>query len=424
MIMGLVVRAGLRLGYHRDPSHYPKISAFQGENQRRLWLLILHMDIVLSCQVGLPRMLTEEMYDTKPPRNLLDSDFNEDTDVLPNSRPQDTLTPHGFLLLTHGVTETFAKIVDQTNSTTPTPYDEVMRLDRLLHETYSQIPNTMKLRSIEDLKSGPPDLIKGRFAADILFQKGRCVLHRKFLVPPKTSTTQQYLYSIKSCVDSAMAILKMQDYIWAETKSDDPLYEYKWKCTTMMAQDFLLAAMVICLHLSNSIDASNFESFVDLAQEQGKYPILWTKDEMIKALESSYRMWNASRNDSKRALKASRALKSILIKVRKTTTNQQSFAPLDITEYPFQNGSIVMQPLGDTGKSKSPNQNPVISPFAASTTSSSPWISDSSNSWKFISQPGNEYDSSYSVVDDIVNAPMEFDWVPHPLIKTLCSLQY
>jgi len=339
MLLGLVVRAGLRLGYHRDPSHYPKISVFQGEIQRRLWQMLLHLDLVFSYQVGLPRMITEAMHDAKAPRNLLDSDFDEDTDVLPPSRPYEDFTPQGFLLLTHNVTVVFAKIVDQTNSTTPPSYDEVMRLDKLLHETYAQIPDKMKVRSLEDLKTGSPDLIVGIFAAEILFQKGRCVLHRKFLVSAKSSLNAQYMYSIKTCVDSAMAILKRQEFVWEETQPGGPLYEHKWKCTTMLGQDFLLAAMLICLYLSNCIDASDVEPHMEPKQGQNNFSVLWTKDEMVEALESSYRIWDTSKNTSKQALKAARALKAILAKAKKATVNQgpqTPLAPSNVTSYQYQ----------------------------------------------------------------------------------------
>jgi hypothetical protein len=61
MVFGLIVRAAMRLGLHREPSNYPHISVFKGEMQRRLWASILHLDLQTSLQVGLPRMLKEGM---------------------------------------------------------------------------------------------------------------------------------------------------------------------------------------------------------------------------------------------------------------------------------------------------------------------------------------------------------------------------
>jgi len=83
MVLGLAVRAALRLGLHRDDSHYSNISVFRGEMLRWIWSVMLHMDLQASPQVGLPRIIKTGTYDTQPPRNILDADFDEHTQVLP-----------------------------------------------------------------------------------------------------------------------------------------------------------------------------------------------------------------------------------------------------------------------------------------------------------------------------------------------------
>lgn len=54
LLFDIIVRSAMRMGYHRDPSHYPEISIFHGELRRRAWILIRHMDIVVSSWVGSP----------------------------------------------------------------------------------------------------------------------------------------------------------------------------------------------------------------------------------------------------------------------------------------------------------------------------------------------------------------------------------
>lgn len=61
-------------GLHRDASHYPKISVFQGEMNRRIWSTLVHLDLLTSCQVGLPRMIREGMHDAQCPSNLVDGE--------------------------------------------------------------------------------------------------------------------------------------------------------------------------------------------------------------------------------------------------------------------------------------------------------------------------------------------------------------
>jgi hypothetical protein len=55
LLMGVVLRVALRMGYHRDASHFPKLSPFEGEMRRRVWTLVYVFDVLESYQLGLPR---------------------------------------------------------------------------------------------------------------------------------------------------------------------------------------------------------------------------------------------------------------------------------------------------------------------------------------------------------------------------------
>jgi hypothetical protein len=116
MATGLLVRAAMKLGYHRDARHSPNFSVLRGEMQRRIWASIVHMDIQTSCRVGLPRMVKEGMFDIEPPRNLLDEDFCMNTKVLPPSRPFDEATTNTYPLIKHAIMRMYGMIVDQTSS--------------------------------------------------------------------------------------------------------------------------------------------------------------------------------------------------------------------------------------------------------------------------------------------------------------------
>lgn len=61
--------------------------------RRRIWATVYCLDVVVSGQIGLPRMIRDQQVDTEMPRNLFDSDFDEDTTILPPSRPDTELTP-------------------------------------------------------------------------------------------------------------------------------------------------------------------------------------------------------------------------------------------------------------------------------------------------------------------------------------------
>lgn len=58
LMIGLIVRLALRMGYHRDASHYPSITPFAGEMRRRVWAAISMIDVLISFQLGLPSMVS------------------------------------------------------------------------------------------------------------------------------------------------------------------------------------------------------------------------------------------------------------------------------------------------------------------------------------------------------------------------------
>jgi hypothetical protein len=57
LMVGLITRLALRMGYHRDPENYPAISVFDGEMRRRCWAAIGMIDVLISFQLGLPSMV-------------------------------------------------------------------------------------------------------------------------------------------------------------------------------------------------------------------------------------------------------------------------------------------------------------------------------------------------------------------------------
>lgn len=43
LTFSMLVRVAMRMGYHRDASHYKNISVFQGEMRRRVWAVIVQL---------------------------------------------------------------------------------------------------------------------------------------------------------------------------------------------------------------------------------------------------------------------------------------------------------------------------------------------------------------------------------------------
>ncbi|KAJ9364967.1 hypothetical protein DTO280E4_1262 [Paecilomyces variotii] len=180
----------MRMGYHRDPSHYPEISIFHGELRRRAWILIRHMDIVVSSWVGLPRLVDSRHADTRPPRNLLDQDLDENMTELPPSRPEEGAVSYA-----------------------------TMKTDILI------------------------------LFANVVDEKARCVLHRNYI----SSMREEHRYSRYSCVDAAMRILTDISMSYDGDMPNSSLYPLAWSLPAAFTNDLLLASMIVCVDLERAV---------------------------------------------------------------------------------------------------------------------------------------------------------------------------
>jgi hypothetical protein len=154
----------MRMGYHRDPSHYPKISVFHAEMRRRIWSTIVVGDILAVAQVCLPKLINESQVDTKPPRNLLDEDCDEQTAELPSSRPDTESTLMSYAIMKYRLTVVSGMIAEQATSIQVVSYtNDVMRLDKILHEVHDSMPLGLRMRPIVSSVIDSSALIVRRF---------------------------------------------------------------------------------------------------------------------------------------------------------------------------------------------------------------------------------------------------------------------
>ncbi|KAG5990347.1 hypothetical protein E4U43_004303 [Claviceps pusilla] len=99
---GALIQDGISVGLHREPSHMGggKITIYNQEMRRRIWTTVQEFDMQASFDHGLPTLLSQLHYDTNPPRNLDDEDFDQDTTSLPPSKPATDYTFCSFQNLT------------------------------------------------------------------------------------------------------------------------------------------------------------------------------------------------------------------------------------------------------------------------------------------------------------------------------------
>ncbi|TEY81689.1 hypothetical protein BOTCAL_0032g00320 [Botryotinia calthae] len=396
MVLGMIVRAGMRLGMHRDASHYPSISVFRGEMQRRVWGAILLVDIQTSCQVGLPRMVSEGMYDTKPASHLLDEDLFEDMVALPPARLEYESSPVGHALFKYRLLLVFGKIFDASNLVTPIHYDEVMRLEKLLFDTLGEIPEFFRARSIHDLDSGSLMSRVRRFSIEMTYLKARCFLHRKFL--SEAESLQKHSYSVKACVDSSMLILQYQNYMTNETAEGCSLHGMKWITSSLMTYDFLLAATLLCLYLGQLMAVD--EKSVDTSLRD--FPIDWTIRDILHALSKSYQIWNNPDNSSEDTMKFSKVIKAMLRKVDhwSTVNKAQDDVAKEMTNEPNSNIPLAEHREISSASITHERRLPI---YPASNT----YALRLSN---FEESPIDSPTSNIGMIGDILNDPTGLDW--------------
>ncbi|KAK4168025.1 fungal-specific transcription factor domain-containing protein [Cladorrhinum sp. PSN259] len=323
-ITSVTVRMMLRMGLHRDSSKLPNLSPFEGEMRRRLWHVACQFDLLVSFHLGLPSMVDRIESDTALPKNLTDADISPDSLYLPDPRPDTEYTPLTYPIWKSATCQVFGLIASRlTNSLKAPNYIEVMYLDRQLNNRWAQVPEFMRrVRPPPDNsfpKEDSPQVLNQRFGLASLYQKSRCVLHRRYLTFTHTipSKRSEHAYSRRTCLEAAIALLDYQEYMHLATLPGGALRSSGWFITALAKHDFMLAAMIVYLVLLN--EQIDYSSGGDDNKNHGggdKPPPLPDRNQLFEILDKSYRTWVVIAQDDPAAVKAAETLGIMLRKLR------------------------------------------------------------------------------------------------------------
>ncbi|KAJ9133395.1 Fungal specific transcription factor domain-containing protein [Pleurostoma richardsiae] len=311
VLLSVILRLAMHMGFHRDPKHYKEMSPFEGEMRRRKWTLLTEIDALVSFQFGLPPNTLREYYDTQPPRNLLDEDFDESSTELPPSRPETERTSALYTIIKSRVMGVFSQILRSINSRSTPPYEEVMKLDKRLEDAHNTFPPMLRMRNFSQSIIDPIDLIMQRYWLELLYQKCRSVLHRKYLGVARMDS--RYAYSRWACIDAATKTLKCQYDIHMEIQPGGRLSKDRWFVSSLSVHDFLLADMILCLELSyllKGIEPSP-PGVVDAASPSTAETVI-SKDQLLELLRTSRSIWQTKRKESAEANRAFKILSRML----------------------------------------------------------------------------------------------------------------
>lgn len=306
MLMGEIARLAMRMGYHRDPRHFPNISPFEGEMRRRAFYTISTLDILLSFQAGLPAIIHEDECDTEVPRNLFDADFGEDCKTVPPSRPYSDPTPIIYYCCKYERAALFRRVVRHALSLRPSSYTETMRLDDQLRDARSQLPPSLQMKPMSSLITDEGYNILNRTNIELMYLTSLCVLHRHYLNYQRLNPS--FEYSRSTAADAALRILGHQAELHSALQPGGRFSDDKWMLTALTLHDFLLGAMVTCLDLYESHKRPTMTT-TEVEAQIKKYD----------ALKHSHGIWESRKESSRDARRASNVLAIMLQKVPRPT---------------------------------------------------------------------------------------------------------
>ena len=310
VVLGMLIRLAMRLGYHRDPSAFPQISVFAGEMRRRMWTVVLQLDMLSSVQFGLPRMIRFAQTDTQLPGNFLDEDLYEGMAALPAPRPDAEHTAMSYHVFKGRLTWWMGRISDEASNTQPAAYEQALHLDAELTAAFEAMPLSLRTKSAASSITDPPGLIMKRFTLEILYHKGLCVLHRRYVA--RALTNERYAFSRMRSLAAAKAILHQQAFVFEETQPGGRVHGERWMMSGLTTEDFTLAAMVLCL---------NLDAFWEADAQSASYTSgLQELKETGALIERSHGIWSVwstePRLDSLKATKACQVLSVMLRKIK------------------------------------------------------------------------------------------------------------
>ena len=293
-LLALMVNLAMRMGYHRDPSHFPRISPLRSEMGRRIWATVLQGDVLISSQMGMPRMISDWKCDTAEPRNINDTDLDQDTSQLPTPRPETEITTALSIIARRRMLTAIGTVSDLTANVKSCNYQEVMRVDASLHEAAASIPQPFKMKSMAASITDSPQVIMSRLFISHLYYKGQIMLHRRFVLAESISADEDpYSYSRKACLDASLGMLHIQHILDEETCAGGQLHMMRWRVSSIIKHQFLTATMILCslLHRGQTLDR---------------------KEEIMTTLRSTRAIWMRSSSISREAKKAAETISFVL----------------------------------------------------------------------------------------------------------------
>ncbi|KAE9576497.1 hypothetical protein CGMCC3_g7346 [Colletotrichum fructicola] len=304
MVAGMMAQLAFRMGYHRDPSHFPRISAFEGEMRRRVWATIHILDGTMAMLIGAPRIISDGTWNTRPPRNIYDADLDQDCVQLPESRAGTEVTEVSFLLARYKMSLAMGRLVDLSLMNKLESPENVNSAEARLKEAYDSIPEKFKFTSLVHCLSDKPVSVAHRVIITCLYNKSRIILYQRQLRkvastgssgPGSSEENENWTSAARrKCIEAALEIMKHLLFLDAETQPGGTLTMLRSKVSALVVHECLVATAALSTYLYRWSDAPAVDESEGAVSKSGIEAIL----------RQSYQTWSHWSNWSAEARRA------------------------------------------------------------------------------------------------------------------------
>ncbi|KAJ4301244.1 hypothetical protein N0V90_003335 [Kalmusia sp. IMI 367209] len=203
---GDIIRLAIAAGLHRNPSLLSRgrISEFEKEMRRRIWVTIVELELQSSVDCGLQSSACGLYFDVQPPSNLPDDTFASDTAQIPAGRPLDHFTSTSYLNLTLKSLPLRLHLLQTLNNpTTELQYSDVLHYDGQINAILSSLPTWTDSRA-----EVPSALLRLQLRQYLL------ILHRPYA--EFAAGNGRFSFSFTASIDNASAMLSLHEYLFAK----------------------------------------------------------------------------------------------------------------------------------------------------------------------------------------------------------------
>ncbi|KAH8434053.1 uncharacterized protein LDX57_011690 [Aspergillus melleus] len=232
---GSLMQRAMTMGLHLDSRHFPALSVFQSEMRARLWATILELAVQASMDSSIQPLLIPD-FDTQPPSNLNDVDFDPD----PNSsssppvpaRPTAEMTDTSIQRLLHQTFPLRAKIIQALTNRSALSYTQTIHLGTQLQAAYRNITtffaSTINTPSATENSTPKNNTTRHLHPApfhktylDMTLRRWLLILHTPFML--QSPKNPQFYFSRKVCLNTAMTIARYAQPLNLPSPPEDDL---------------------------------------------------------------------------------------------------------------------------------------------------------------------------------------------------------